>query len=377
MNDRRRSSLLNFIVQIVVSFLPLILLGITRLRLIVSQKKLNFAYTLKKFRWLGMYLVEDLVKKYGEVLGLKLIAGEKGLKRQIKVAEVQRPGLSLSGYLKNYVSHRILIFGNVETLYLRDLGNATLRTERLQGILRPEIPAVIVAGRYKPSKEIIFFCKEQNIPLFRTSISTMNLLSKIIFLLNEEFSPTMTCHGTLVEAFGVGVLIQGDSSVGKSEAALGLIERGHRLISDDVVKIRLREGSYLEGSGPELTRHMMEIRGIGIINVANIYGAVCVRDQKAVDIIVKIEEWDDSRFYDRVGLEEKYCDLLGVKIPYHILPVKPGRDVCLLLETIVLNHRLKEMGYHSAKDFNVKLLETISRKQETKKKRETYAKSKN
>ena len=134
-------------------------------------------------------------------------------------------------------------------------------------------------------------------------------------LLNEEFSPTMTCHGTLVEAFGVGVLIQGDSSVGKSEAALGLIERGHRLISDDVVKIRLREGSSLEGSGPELTRHLMEIRGIGIINVAHLYGAVCVRDYKTVELIVKIEEWDDRRFYDRIGLDEKYCDILGVNSP--------------------------------------------------------------
>jgi HPr kinase/phosphorylase len=203
------------------------------------------------------------------------------------------------------------------------------------------------------------------------------------FLLNEEFSPTVTCHGTLVEAFGVGVLIQGDSSVGKSEAALGLIERGHRLISDDVVRIRLREGPYLEGSGPQLTRHLMEIRGIGIINVAHLYGAVCVRDSKAIDLIVKLENWDDKRFYDRVGLEEKYRDILEVKIPYHVLPVKPGRDVVLLVETIALNHRLKGMGYNSAKEFNVKLLETIKKKQTAKRAgrvdsdAKTFAKSKN
>src|SRR5581483_11290092 len=217
---------------------------------------------------------------------------------------------------------------------------------------------------------------ERDVPLFRTSMKTMNLLSKLTLILNEEFSPTMTCHGTLVEAFGVGVLIQGDSSVGKSEAALGLIERGHRLVSDDVVRIRLREGTYLEGSGPELIRHLMEIRGIGIINVAHIYGAVCVRDDKTVDVIVKLEEWDDRRFYDRIGLDEKYCDLLGVKVPSHVLPVKPGRDVVLLIETIVLNHRLKEMGYNSAKEFNTKLLETISKKQTDRKRiRETYAQS--
>ncbi len=309
-----------------------------------------------------MYLVQDLFDKYGEHLGLQLIAGKTGMKRSIKLPEVHRPGLSLSGYLKNYVSQRLLVFGNVETLYLKDI-NKTVRLERLKGILTPQTPAVIVAGRYQPVRELVGFCEQDGIPLFRASMTTMNLVSKMIMLLNEEFSPTMTCHGTLVEAFGVGVFIQGDSSVGKSEAALGLIERGHRLISDDVVRIKLREGTYLEGSGPELTRHLMEIRGIGIINVGHLYGAVCVRDEKTVDIVVKLEDWDDRRFYDRIGLDEKYCDILGIKIPYHILPVKPGRDVVLLLETIVLNHRLKEMGYNSAKEFNTKLLETIAKKQ--------------
>lgn len=324
-----------------------------------------------------MYSVQDLFDKYGEHLGLELIAGKAGLKRAIKLPEVHRPGLSLSGYLKNYVSQRILIFGNVETLFLKDLGKK-LRVQRLRGILTPQTPAVIVAGRFAAVKELVAFCEEAGIPLFRASSATMNLVSKITLLLNEEFSPTMTCHGTLVEAFGVGVMIQGDSSVGKSEAALGLIERGHRLISDDVVRIKLREGTYLEGSGPELTRHLMEIRGIGIINVAHLYGAVCVRDDKRIDIIVKLEDWDDRRFYDRIGLDEKYCDLLGVKVPYHILPVKPGRDVALLLETIVLNHRLKEMGYNSAKEFNAKLLETIAKKQNDRKQiRETFTESKN
>jgi HPr kinase/phosphorylase len=313
-----------------------------------------------------MYSVQDLFDKYGEHLGLKLVAGKFGMKRAIKVPEVHRPGLSLSGYLKNYVSQRILIFGNVETLFLKDL-NKEIRLQRLQNVLTSQTPAVIVAGKYRPSSELISHCEVEGIPLFKASMTTMNLLSRMTLLLNEEFSPTMTCHGTLVEAFGVGVLIQGDSSVGKSEAALGLIERGHRLISDDVVKIRLREGTYLEGSGPELTRHLMEIRGIGIINVAHLYGAVCVRDDKTVDLIVKLEEWDDRRFYDRIGLDEKYYDILGIKVPYHVLPVKQGRDVVLLIETIILNHRLKEMGYNSAKEFNTKLLETISKKQEEKK----------
>lgn len=313
-----------------------------------------------------MYLMESFFNKYTETLDLQLIAGKAGMKRPMKYLEVQRPGLSLSGYLKNHAYKRILIFGKVEILYLRDLDKET-RIKRLRGILSPKTPAVIVARRHNPSKELIELCEKDGIPLFRSSMTTMNLQSKITFLLNEEFSPSMTCHGTLVEAFGVGLLIQGDSSVGKSEAALGLIERGHRLISDDVVKVKVREGSYLQGSGPELTRHLMEIRGIGIINVAHLYGAVCVRDEKSLDIVVKLEEWDDKHFYDRIGLDEKYCNILGIKVPYHVLPVKPGRDVVLLLETIALNHRLKDMGYNSAKEFNAKLLETISRKQNQKK----------
>lgn len=312
-----------------------------------------------------MYLVEDLFKKHGERLGLELIAGEKGMKRGIKVPEAHRPGLSLAGYLKGHAGKRILIFGKVEVEYLRDL-KTEVRVQRLEGILSTPTPAVIVARRYRPPKELIQLCEAHKVPLFRASMSTMNLLSKLTLLLTEEFSLSMSLHGTLVEVFGVGVLIQGDSSVGKSETALGLIERGHRLISDDIVKVKKKEGSYLEGSGAELTRHHMEIRGIGIINVANLYGAVCVRDYKSIDIVVKLEAWDDQNFYDRVGLDEKYCDILGVKLPLHILPVKPGRDVVLLLETIALNHRLKGMGYHSAREFNSKLINMISEKSKTK-----------
>lgn len=314
-----------------------------------------------------MYLVEELYERHSERLGLQLIAGQAGMKRKIKVPEVHRPGLSLSGFLKSHARKRILIFGKVEIEYLRGL-EPKVRIERLKAILTHSTPAVIIARGYRPPKELTDLCDSNNIPLLRASMTTMNLLSKLTMLLTEEFAPSMSCHGTLVEVFGVGVLIKGDSSVGKSEAALGLIERGHRLISDDVVKVKKREGTYLEGFGAELTRHHMEIRGIGIINVAHLYGAVCVRNNKSIDIVVKLEVWDDQHFYDRVGLEEKYCDLLGIKVPYHLLPVKPGRDVVLLLETIALNHRLKGMGYNSAKEFNSKLLEMIADKKKRGKK---------
>jgi HPr kinase/phosphorylase len=306
-----------------------------------------------------MFRVEDLYIRHGERLGLELIAGKKGLKRRILVPEAHRPGLSLSGFLKSHARKRILIFGRVEIEYLRDLESST-RISRLEAILTPQTPAVIIARRYRPPKELWSVCEKKAVPLLRASMSTINVLSKLSILLEEEFAKSMSCHGTLVEVYGVGVLIKGDSSVGKSEAALGLIERGHRLISDDTVRVRKREGSYLEGYGAEMTRHHMEIRGIGIINVAHLYGAVCVRDSKSIDIVVELEAWDDNHFYDRIGLDEKYCDILGVNVPYHVLPVKPGRDVVLLLETIALNHRLKGMGYNSAKEFNAKLLEMIS-----------------
>ncbi|MBI5345683.1 MAG: HPr kinase/phosphorylase [Chlamydiae bacterium] len=313
-----------------------------------------------------MYTVKDLYQEHGKTLGLELVAGSLGLKRKIKKPEVHRPGLSLTGYLKNLSSIRILIFGKGEIDYLRELEHH-IRLERLSMILTPTTPAVIVARRYRPPKELTSICEKNGIPLFRASMATMALISKMIFLLNEEFAPTITMHGTLVEVFGVGVLIQGESSIGKSEAALGLLERGHRLISDDVVEIRKREDSYLIGSGPELTRHMMEIRGIGIINVAHLHGAVSVRPDKVLDIIIKLEAWNDKHFYDRVGLEERYCDILGVSLPFHLLPVKPGRDVVLLIETITLNYRLKSRGYHSAKEFNAKLLENIAKRQKKRK----------
>lgn len=309
-----------------------------------------------------MYLVDDLYKRHAAKLGLELVAGKAGMRRHIKIPEAHRPGLSLSGYLKSHARKRILIFGKVEVSYLNDLDQQT-RVNRLESILSSSTPAVMVARYLRPPKELLNICEKNNIPLFRSTMTTMNLLSKMTLLLTEEFAASMSIHGTLVEVFGVGVLIKGDSSVGKSEAALGLIERGHRLISDDIVKVKKREASYLEGFGAELTRHHMEIRGIGIINVAHLYGAVCVRDNKSIDIVVKLETWDDQHFYDRVGVDEKYCDILGVQVPYHILPVKPGRDVVLLLETIALNHRLKKMGYNSAKEFNSKLLEMIALKQ--------------
>ena len=307
-----------------------------------------------------MYLVEDFFTDHQTELKLALVEGES-LKREIDCPDIYRPGLALSGFLKGFHQNTLLIFGNAEILYCKELLPKVLH-ERLSQILTDETPLIVVASKHKIPQNLLTACAEKEIPVFSTLFSATEFHGKAHFALVGRLAPSTTCHGTFMEAFGLGVLIQGDSSIGKSEAALGLMDRGHRLISDDVVQLRRREDSMIEGYGPELNKHMMEIRGIGIINVAHLYGAVCVRGSKSLDLIVKLEEWNDEAFYDRIGLDEKYIEMLGVNIPYHILPVKPGRDVVLLIETIVLNHRLKMMGYHSAREFNVKLLETISKK---------------
>jgi HPr kinase/phosphorylase len=309
-----------------------------------------------------MYKVENIFRSYGEKLGLNLISGKNGLKKEIKTSEVHRPGLSLAGFMKGYERKRSLIFGNVEISYLFEL-ESSLRADRLRAILCDDTPFAVVARKLSVPNELMEICQELDLPLFLSTMPTIELVSRLTTLLSEVFAPHLCCHGTFVEVFGVGILIQGDSSIGKSEAALGLIERGHRLISDDVVTVKKQEGDTLEGSGQELTRYHMEVRGIGIINVVNLYGVDCVSEKKSLDIVVKLEVWDDTHFYDRVGLEEKTINFLGTQVPHHILPVKPGRDVVLLLETIALNHRLKKMGYHSAKEFHVKLLKKIASKE--------------
>lgn len=307
------------------------------------------------------YTFQMFFDKHADKLSIKKIDENVDLKRAILTPEAEKPGVALTGHLKRDISKRILVLDFIDIDYLNTLNISTLK-KRLSSLLSPRTPALILCDGAPLVKAIQEVAKKVGVPILTSLLNSTILIGKLNFLLSEEFALQKTCHGTLVEAFGVGVLMQGDSSIGKSEAALGLIERGHRLISDDVVKIRLLEGSYVEGFSPELTRHMMEIRGIGLINVAHLYGAVCVRDRKKIDLVIKLEEWDDQKFYDRIGFDEKYAEFLGIKIPFYILPVKPGRDVVLLIETIVLNHRLKEMGYDSAKEFNLKLIDTLANK---------------
>ena len=190
---------------------------------------------------------------------------------------------------------------------------------------------------------------------------TMTLINQATIFLEDEFSPSTTIGGNLLEVYGVGILICGKSGVGKSECALGLIKRGHRLIADDVVKIQLREGKYLMGAGSEIVKHHMEIRGLGIINVQDLYGATCIKDSQEVELVVTLEEWEAGKEYERLGLEDKEIDILGQKLPHLIIPVRPGRDIVLLLEAAALNQRLKKMGKHAARAFDRGLIKVMKR----------------
>ncbi len=306
--------------------------------------------------------LSEFYKLHKESLKLQLVAGERGLDRCVELPEIHRPGLSLTGYLKENAPKRVLVLGRVEIAYLKDL-SPSVRLSRLRKVFTKKTPAVFICRQYLPPRGLAEICEECAVPLFRCRLKTIDLITELNQILVEAFAPTMSCHASFVEVHGLGMLIQGDSAVGKSETALGLIERGHILIGDDIVRI-LRRNHWLEGVGLELSRHHMEVRGIGIINVANLYGVAKIREKKRIDLVVELEDWDDSCFYDRIGLEEKTTKMLGLTLPFYKVPIRPGRDVVLLLETLALNHRLKKMGYHSARELDTKLQRLIEKKSE-------------
>lgn len=302
--------------------------------------------------------VKEFYEAYGVSLGLKWSG--KGEARTFEKGEVLRPGLSLAGAIRVKSDHRVLIFGRMELTYLKSLISEE-RDKRLKNVISKNTPFVLISRGLAPPKELLKLCNGLKIALFKTEMGTTALQIKLSRILTDHFAPCQSVHGTLVEVYGVGVLIQGDSSVGKSEAALGLIKRGHRLVADDRVELKVREGIGVMGYGCKLNQHLLELRGIGIINVAHLYGALSVRKEVPIDIVIHMEKWDETYYYDRIGLEERFQEFLGVRIPAYVHPVQPGRDSALLIETSLLNYRLKEMGYHSAKEFNQKLLEEIAK----------------
>jgi HPr kinase/phosphorylase len=299
-------------------------------------------------------------ERMSDELRLSLQAGQRGLNRRIKVAEVERPGLAITGFFDYFAARRIQVLGKVEIYYMRSL-TSEVRRARIRQLMEHNVPCIIVARNYRPPDELIEEADNYNIPLFRSPMITMNLVNRLTLFLDEEFAPTVSIPGNLMEVFGVGVLMRGKGGVGKSETSLGLIEKGHRLITDDIVRIRLREGRYLVGTGAELTRHHMEIRGLGIINVQALFGAVCFKEEAPIDMVVTLERWDPEKEYERLGIEEETISILGKQVPHLLVPVRVGRDIVLMVETAALNHRLKATGYNPAKQLNEKLMALMTR----------------
>lgn len=298
----------------------------------------------------------DLDLKTHNHMGLSCIAGRSGLSAKITTSKISRPGLPLTGFFEEFASESIQVFGHGEQAYLRKLENEGVR-DNIQRLLDYHVPCCIFSDGCKPTSAFLEIAEETGTATLVSSLPSVDLSRRLYLTLDDVFAPTETIHGVLVEVYGIGVLILGDSGVGKSETALELIERGHRLISDDTVKLKNINDSYLVGSGanPELAHHM-EIRGLGIIDLAKLYGVGAIRDKKQVQLSVHLEEWDAGKNYDRVGEEEMTDTFLGIQVPKIVIPVKPGRNVPIIIETAARNERLKKLGVYSAKEFDRSVL---------------------
>ena len=275
-------------------------------------------------------------------------------KVQITAREVYRPGILLAGYYENFDNTRVQIIGLTEMSYLEEL-SSSLRDMRLEKLFSFQPPAVILTRNMQPLSEMMQYAKQYAVPILMSSEMTSTLMGVLITTLNTELAPRITRHGVLVEVYGEGILILGDSGVGKSETAIELVKRGHRLIADDAVELRRIPNRSILGTAPANIRHFIELRGIGIINVAHVFGIGSVRNSVEVELVVQFEPWDKSKNYDRTGLDTQYFDILGVQIPSMVIPVMPGRNLAVILETAAINNRTKEMGYNAAQELLTQL----------------------
>lgn len=298
----------------------------------------------------------DLDLKEHDALSLKCIGGRGGLVREIKEADINRPGLTLSGFFENFAYHRVQVFGRGESAFVEKLDNEN-ETATIRKLFTYPIPCCIFTHSLKPNRHFLEIAEEAECPTLQTDLPTSDFSVRLMRALSNIFAPRQTIHGVFVEVFGIGVLITGDSGVGKSETALELIERGHRLICDDSVELKCINGNVLMGAGKNLYMgHHMEIRGLGIINVAHLFGVGAIRDRKQVQLVVHLEEWDSTKIYDRIGSGDNMVEYIGVSVPSLIIPVKPGRNIPIIVETAAMNERLKKMGYYSAREFNENVL---------------------
>ena len=280
--------------------------------------------------------------------------------KRIMTAEINRPALQLTGYLEHFANERVQIIGYVEYTYLMQLPDEK-RLMKYERFISSKIPCVIFSTMTKPSQDMLDLAVKYNVPTFVTERTTSSLMAEIIRWLGVQLAPCISIHGVLVDVYGEGLLIMGESGIGKSEAALELVRRGHRLVTDDVVEIRKINEHTLIGTSPDITRYFIEVRGIGIIDVKALYGVECVKEKQQIDLVIKLEDWKKENEYDRLGLEDEYAEFLGNKVACHSLPIRPGRNLAVICETAAVNHRQKKMGYNAAQELYRRVQENITK----------------
>jgi HPr kinase/phosphorylase len=281
-------------------------------------------------------------------LPLELLAGADGLNRVITSPHIQKTGLALAGFHEYLKRGRVLVFGESEIRYLESLEVAA-RVSALQLALTLDFPCVLITGGFSPPLELVIEAERARVPLLRTPTSTPTAIAKLASILEDSLAERTILHAVLIDVLGLGVLISGESGIGKSECALDLIVRGHRLIADDTVEVRRRQEAVLIGTCPELTRHHMELRGLGVINVKELFGIASTRSSKRVELTVQLERWDPSREYERLGLDDNFYEILGLRVPLIRMPVAPGRNIAILVEVAARNQLLKSRGHHAAR----------------------------
>ncbi len=301
--------------------------------------------------------ISELLSETEAGLDLELLTGERGLSRFVQVPRIQKPGLALAGYTRNLHPDRIQILGSTELSYLSELSqrDPARAEEQIAHVCTLDICCFIITKGLTPPENLLREAESHNIPLLRSHHQSSTFISLLTQYLEERLLAQTNVHGVLVDVLGVGVLLMGKSGIGKSECALDLVNRGHRLVSDDVVKVRLKLPAVLFGEGSDLLHYHMEVRGLGIINIKHLFGVAAIRERKKIDLVIELVEWQDGHEYDRLGLEERSYELLGVKLPLQTIPVRQGRNITTLVEVAARNQLLKEMGYHSAAEFEERL----------------------
>src|SRR5947209_9475750 len=306
--------------------------------------------------------VEGFYISHAEKLQMKLEGPRVGFHRKIREPTINRPGLALSGFYTYFAEKRVQVLGAAEHSYLKSL-TPRVRVKRFRALCERKIPCLVMSRGFHLAPELLAVTEEAEIAVFRTPMITMNFINAATIALEVDFSPTVTEFGSMVDILGVGVLIRGASGIGKSECVLGLIERGYSLVADDVTRITLMENRELMATAPNLTRNHMEVRGIGIINVANIFGIGSIRIEKRLDLVVTMKDWEELDEVDRIGLDREFYEILAMQVPHVTIPVKPGRDIARLTEVAALDQKLKDLGQNSALDFNAKLLGIMEQKE--------------